>query len=120
MPSYIVLANYTEQGIRTIKDSPRRTNAGKALARRFGGRIQQFYLTMGAYDFVAVFDMPNDEAMAKFLLATGTAGNARTTTLKAFGEPAFRRIVRGVPLGAYAPTRRAVRRGARRRRRRAR
>jgi len=99
MVIYIILSTYTEQGARDVKDSPKRLNAAKALARRLNGRFRQFFLTMGAYDIVAIAEFPNDEAAAKFALTLASKGNVRTTTLKAFSEADYRKIVRALPRG---------------------
>lgn len=97
MPTYITLASYTDQGIRSVKDSPKRLDAAKKAIKAMGGELKAFYLTFGAYDFVTIAEAPNDEVVAKFVLATGSAGNVRTTTLKAFTEEEFRKIVAGLP-----------------------
>jgi uncharacterized protein with GYD domain len=93
MATYIMLVNYTEYGIRNIKDSPKRTEAVKKLAKKLGGKMERFYLTFGGPDIVAIFDFPDDETAARFALAVGAAGAVRTTTLKAFTEVEYRRIV---------------------------
>ena len=93
MATYLLLLNYTDQGIRNIKESPKRVDAARALARKHGAELKEFYLTMGAYDIVTVVEAPSDEAVAKFVLATGALGNVRSTTLKAFSEAEFRKIV---------------------------
>ncbi|MBI2462417.1 MAG: GYD domain-containing protein [Candidatus Rokubacteria bacterium] len=97
MPTYVSLLNYTHQGIQNIKDSPKRLDAAKKLLKGMGGELKAFYLTMGAYDIVVVAEAPSDEAMARFALAVGSAGNVRTTTLKAFTEAEYRKIIQGLP-----------------------
>lgn len=93
MARFIMLANWTEQGIKNIKDSPKRLESAKALASILKGEIRKFYMTTGTYDMVLVLEFPNDEAVAKFALALGTAGNVRTTTLRAFSEKSYREII---------------------------
>lgn len=97
MPTYISLINYTDQGIRNIKDSPKRLDAAKKLLKDLGGELRQFYLTLGRYDIVVVAEAPSDEVVAKFTLALGSLGNVRTTTLKAFTEAEYRKIIAGLP-----------------------
>ena len=97
MATYIMLINYTDQGIRNVKDSPNRLDAAKALAQSLGGEFKQTYLTLGAYDLVAVLELPDDAAAAKFALTTGALGNIRTTTLKAFNEAEYRDIIAALP-----------------------
>lgn len=97
MAIYITLINYTPQGIQNIKDSPKRLDAARELARKFDMDMKEFYLTMGQYDAVAVSEAPNDEAAAKFALAVGSLGNVRTTTLRAFSESEFRSLIGALP-----------------------
>ncbi len=97
MPTYIILNQWTQQGLQTIKDAPARLDAAKKAARAMGGEIKAFYLVMGQYDFVVIAEAPNDEAVAKLLLAVGAQGNFRTETLKAFTEDEYRKIVASMP-----------------------
>ena len=97
MSTYIVLVNYTDQGIRNVKDSPNRLEAAKQAIAGLGGEMKSFYLTMGAYDLVTLVDFPDDETAAKFALAIGSQGNIRTTTLRAFDEAQYREIVAALP-----------------------
>ena len=93
MSKYIILTNWTDQGIKNVKDSPKRLDAAKTLAKKHGCKIDQFFMTIGAHDMVVVLDAPDDDAIAKFVLTLGTAGNVRTTTLKAFPETSYRQII---------------------------
>ncbi len=97
MPTYISLINYTEQGVRDIKDAPKRLTASKKLLKQMGGRVKGIYLTLGGYDIVAVVEAPDDETAARFALTLAAAGNVRTTTLRAFPEAEFRQIVKSLP-----------------------
>ena len=97
MPTYIILINFTDQGVRNVKESPKRLDAAKKLLKSMGGEFKQFYLTMGAYDLATIVEAPNDEAIAKFALVVGSLGNIRTTTLKAFPEDEYRKIVAALP-----------------------
>ena len=93
MATYLSLINWTEQGIRTVKDSPKRLEAARKALKKLGGELKAFYMLQGQYDGVLIFDVPNDEAMTKFLLTTGTAGNVRTTTLRAYTEEEYRKHI---------------------------
>lgn len=97
MATYIVLSKFTQQGVQNIKDSPKRLAADKRLAKSLGGRIRSFYMTMGSYDVVAVLELPDDDAAAKFALQMGRSGNASTETLKAFPEADYRKIISSLP-----------------------
>jgi uncharacterized protein with GYD domain len=89
MATYLSLFNWTEQGIRTVKDSPKRLEATRKALRKLGGELKAFYMLQGHHDGVLIFDVPSEEVLTKFLLTTGTAGNVRTTTLRAFTEDEF-------------------------------
>ena len=97
MPSYLSLINWTDQGVKNIKQSPQRLDAAKAAIQAAGGRMIFFYLTMGQYDLVTLTEFPNDDAAARFLLAIGSMGNIRSTTLKAFTEDEFRNLIASLP-----------------------
>ena len=95
--TYITLVNYTEQGIKAVKDSPSRVDAAKELATSLGGELKQLFLTMGAYDMVAISEFPDDEAAARFSLILGSKGNVRTTTMVAFSEDRMRSVIGSLP-----------------------
>lgn len=93
MTTYIMLANWTEQGARNVKDSPRRLDKAKRALQEMDGEFKSFFMTMGDYDLVAVYEAPDDAVAARFTLQLGMLGNVRTRTLKAFPEAAYREIV---------------------------
>ena len=93
MPTYIMLANWTDQGAQKVKDSPRRLDAAKKALKDMSGEFKSFYLTMGDYDIVAVYEAPDDAVAARFSLMLGMLGSVRTKTLKAFPEAAYREII---------------------------
>ena len=93
MATYVMLANWTEQGILKAKDSPRRLDVAKKALKDMSGEIKSFYLTMGDYDMVVIFEAPDDAVAARFSLQLGMLGNVRTRTLKAFPEAAYREII---------------------------
>jgi uncharacterized protein with GYD domain len=68
----------------------------KKLAKDFGGEVKSFYMTLGAYDLVLIVDMPNNDKLASFCLKLGSLGNVRSTTLRAFSEDDYRRIISGL------------------------
>ena len=93
MTSYIVLMNWTEQGARNVRDSPKRLDAARKQLGDMGGSFKSFYLTMGEYDMVAVVEAPDDAVLARFSVMLAASGNIRTRTLKAFPEFAYREII---------------------------
>ena len=86
MGTYIALMNFTDQGIRNVKDSTKRADAVKEVAKKFGASMSQIYWTLGQFDLVAVIEAPNDESATAFSLAIGSAGNIRGQTLRAFSR----------------------------------
>ena len=93
MPTYVMLANFTDQGMRAAKDSSRRLDTAKKALGDMGGSFKAFYLTMGEYDIVAVYEAPDDAVAARFNMQLAMLGNVRTRTLKAFPEAAYREII---------------------------
>jgi uncharacterized protein with GYD domain len=95
MHHYIVLGNYTDQGLREMKGKPKSENARRIL-ERLGGKMQLYY-TLGEYDFVAIIDLPTDENMFQFLSEIGSLGYVRSTALKAWSETEVARLLAKVP-----------------------
>lgn len=93
MTTYILLINWTEQGVKNVQESPKRLDAAKKMLSEMGGSFKEFFLTMGDCDMVAVCEAPDDAIMARFALGLATGGNVRTRTLKAFPEAAYREII---------------------------
>jgi uncharacterized protein with GYD domain len=84
MPTYISLINWTDQGVKNVRETVQRAGAGEELARKHGGSLERLYWTVGAYDLVGIFEAPDDESVTAFLLELGSLGNVRTTTLRAY------------------------------------
>ena len=97
MALYISLYKLTEQGMKNIKDAPGRYEKGVQPAEAMGGKVLGFYATMGEYDYVSIGEFPNDEVATTFLLALGSLGNVKTTTMKAFSSDQFKEIVGKLP-----------------------
>ena len=97
MNTYIMLANYTEEGIQGVKQTSERIEAGRALAKEHDGEVKDIYLAMGIYDVVMIAQFPDAEAAAKFALRVGAMGHLRTTTLQAFPEDQYRAIAASLP-----------------------
>jgi uncharacterized protein with GYD domain len=86
MAIYIVLVNFTDQGMRNVKDTTKRADAITEMAKKFGVAAKGYYWTLGGYDVVDIFEAPDDASMAAFLASFGAMGNARTQTLRAFSQ----------------------------------
>jgi uncharacterized protein with GYD domain len=95
MATYIGLCNFTDQGIRTIKDLPNRAPKTEQMARELGCTLTP-YPTMGPYDVVFMLEAPDDATAARFFLKVGAAGNLRTTTLKVIPREEFFEAARSV------------------------
>lgn len=93
MPTYIMLASWTDRGAQQVKDSPRRIETAKRALTEMGGEFKAFYMTMGQYDLIGVYEAPDDAVAARFTLVLGMLGTVRTQTLKAFPEAAYREII---------------------------
>jgi uncharacterized protein with GYD domain len=94
METYILLLKLTEQGIKTIKEAPKRIELASRAIEAMGGKMIGIYAVMGEYDYVAIGQIPNAEAGMAFVLGLGAMGNVRTTTLRAFPEKEFIKIVK--------------------------
>jgi uncharacterized protein with GYD domain len=97
MPAYIILVNFTDQGIRNIKDTVHCAKAAEKALVAAGGRTIGVWWTMGQYDMAFIAESPNDETAMRSVLGTAMQGNVHTTTLKAFSEEEMERIVAGLP-----------------------
>jgi uncharacterized protein with GYD domain len=97
MANFIVLFRFTEQGVRKIKDSPARVEKAKELFKSLGAQVKSFYMVMGRYDTVFIVEAPDDETVAKAVMALASLGNVSTETLRAFTEDEYRKIVAALP-----------------------
>ena len=86
MPTYIMLVNFTDQGLKGVKEVPNRQDKSRETAKQFGVERKTVWMTFGPYDFVHVYEAPNDEAMAKFVMTLASFGNVRTTVMRAWDE----------------------------------
>ena len=84
MATYIVLSSFTDQGIRAVKDTTKRSDQVRELAKRFGATVKEIYWTLGSHDVVAIFDAPDDKSITALGLAIGNQGFVRTQTMRAF------------------------------------
>ena len=97
MATYITLINLTEQGVKTIKDLPVRLAAGRQAMEANGGKLLQYYLTLGAQDAVVITELPDDETAASVALQQAGLGNLRTTTMRAFTEAEIPGVLSKMP-----------------------
>lgn len=97
MPLFIVTINWTDQGIRTVKDSPKRAKSARALAKKVGCEIKEFYLTSGDSDLIAIVETPSGDNVAKLAMALGAQGNIRTKTVRAWTEAEYEKMISELP-----------------------
>ena len=93
MATYIVLSSFTEQGIRSVKNTTKRAEEVREMAKRYGVTAKDIYWTLGSHDVVAIFESPDDASITAFGLALGSMGNVRTETLRAFSKDEVDRIL---------------------------
>ena len=93
MATFIALGNFTDQGIRNVKDSVKRADAVKEAAQKAGITMKEIVWTLGSYDMVVTFEAPDDAAMTAFALAVGSAGNVRTQTMRAYDRDEMTAII---------------------------
>ncbi len=84
MATYLMLANYTDQGVRNIKDTLKREEVFRSLCGKLGAQVREVYRTLGRYDLAAILEAPDDVTMEAILYSLGSLGNIRTETLRAF------------------------------------
>jgi uncharacterized protein with GYD domain len=84
MPTYVMLAKFTDQGVRHIKESPKRAEAFRSTCDKVGARVKDLYWTMGRYDIVVILEAPDEVTMEAIAYSVGSLGNVRTETLRAF------------------------------------
>lgn len=97
MPTYISLIRWTEQGVRSVKETVERARQAEELARRMGGSQPMIYWTLGGYDIVLVGELPDDETVTAYALAVASQGNIRTETMRAFSAEEMQRVLQKLP-----------------------
>ena len=97
MAKYVVLLTWTEQGVKTAKDTVKRSRDAAKVFEQMGGKLEQVYWTTGGYDLVAIASAPDDETLAAVLLSLAKAGNLRTHTLRAFTADEMTGILAKMP-----------------------
>jgi uncharacterized protein with GYD domain len=93
MATYVSFMNFTDEGIRKIKDTPKRADAFKDMAKKCGATVKDVFWTLGEYDVVAIVEAPDDVSMTALGLSSGALGNVRTQTLRAFTQGEIKTIV---------------------------
>lgn len=97
MPTFVTLVNWTDQGLKNVKQSPERLDAFKQAAESMGCTIKGFYLVTGDFDIVLIVEAPDAKTAVTLSLATGSRGAVRTRTHRAFTEAEYRQILADLP-----------------------
>ena len=97
MPRYVSLIDWTAEGVANFKDSVDRYEAAEQQFEQIGVRFVDVYWTLGEHDIVAVLEAPDDETATAALLATGSQGNIRTKTMRAFSRDEMRAVIDKAP-----------------------
>ena len=97
MPTFIVMLNWTDQGIRAVKEAPKRIQAARERSKKIGVEIKQLFLTSGEFDLLAIVETPNPDNIVKWALATGADGNVRTRTVRAWPEAEMVKLISELP-----------------------
>ena len=93
MLTYVVLVNFTDQGIRRVKESPKRAEAFKDMAKTFGATVKEIFWTQGRYDIVTIVEAPDELSATALNLSLSALGNIRTESLRAFTATDMAKIV---------------------------
>lgn len=94
---FITSVNWTDQGIRGVKDAPKRAQAARDLAKKIGVEMKELYLTSGDTDMVAIVEAANGDNVAKFAMAIGAMGNVRTRTARAWTQSEMQKLISELP-----------------------
>ena len=97
MFTYIGLLNFTDKGIQSIKDSPKRAAAAQEAAKKFGVNMREVYWTMGEHDLVCVLEADSEAALTAFNLAIAMQGNVRSKSLRAFTASEMETVLAKLP-----------------------
>jgi uncharacterized protein with GYD domain len=97
MGKYVLLGNWTDQGVRDVKNTVKRSKAAREAFAAVGVNAREWFFTLGQYDVVLTVDAPDDETLTRATLALAMSGNLRTTTLRGFGEKEMEAIVGSLP-----------------------
>lgn len=97
MATYIMMGNFTPQGMSKITGSPARIDTAREVMHNLGAELKHWYVVMGQYDFVALLEAPDDETVAKISLSIGAHGNIRIQSMRAFTEDEYRQLITDLP-----------------------
>jgi uncharacterized protein with GYD domain len=91
--TYVLLTNFTDQGIRNVKESPKRADAFRQMAKTFGVTVKDLFWTQGRYDVVTILEAPDESSVMSLSLSLGALGNVRTESLRAYSATEMAAVV---------------------------
>jgi len=97
MPTFLCSLSWTDQGIRSVKDAPKRSQAARELGKKMGVEIKQVYLTSGDSDLLVIVEAPDGDNVAKLMLAIGSQGNVRSRMVRAWPESELAKLISELP-----------------------
>jgi uncharacterized protein with GYD domain len=97
MPTFIAMLNWTDQGIRSVKEAPKRIQAARERSKKLGIEIKQIFLTSGEFDLLVIAETPNADNIAKWALASGADGTVRSRTVRAWPEAEMVKLISELP-----------------------
>ncbi len=97
MPTFLITMSWTEQGIRNIKDAPKRAQAARETAKKLGVELKETYVTTGESDLLAIVESASGDNVAKFCMAIGSQGNVRTRTVRAWSQADYAKLISELP-----------------------
>jgi uncharacterized protein with GYD domain len=97
MPTFLITMSWTGQGIRNIKDAPKRAAAARETAKKLGVEIKETYVTTGESDLLAIVESASGDHVAKFCMAIGSQGNVRTRTVRAWSQADYAKLISELP-----------------------
>ncbi len=94
---FIVTASWTDQGIRSVKEAPKRIQAAREAAKKMGIEVKHIFLTSGESDLLLIVEAANGDSIAKFAMMSGSLGNVRTRTVRGWTETEMTKLISELP-----------------------
>jgi uncharacterized protein with GYD domain len=97
MPTFVGMLSWTDQGVRSVKDTPKRIQAARERAKKLGVDIKHVFLTTGEFDILVIAEAKDGDGMAKMAMMAGAEGNVRARTIRAWTEPEIAKLISELP-----------------------
>ena len=93
MATYLLLGNFTDQGIKDVKETTKRADAFREMSAKVGVTVKELFWCLGQYDILAILEAPDEDTLTALTLSVGSLGNIRSQTLRAFTSKEMGRIL---------------------------